>query len=125
MQNSTDLITVLSADNRVLYQSPSIEGVLGYTPAEVTGEPFASLLHPSEQGRLLMRLSEGAAGARSHPEPIECLLAHRDGGLRQFEILHTNLLDDAPSAASSSMRATSPNARRSRSSSPTRRSTIR
>jgi diguanylate cyclase (GGDEF)-like protein/PAS domain S-box-containing protein len=94
VQNSTDLITVLSADNTVLYQSPSIEVVLGYTPAEVTGEPFASLLHPSEQGRLLMRLGEGVAGARSHPEPIECLLAHRDGGLRHFEIVYTNLLDD-------------------------------
>ena len=41
-----------------------------------------------------MRLTDGAAGARSHPEPIECLLAHRDGSLRHFEILHTNLLDD-------------------------------
>ena len=94
VQNSTDLITVLAADGIVLYQSPSIEPVLGYSADEVTGRPFASLLHPSEQGRLLLRLTDGAAGARSHPEPIECLLAHRDGSLRHFEILHTNLLDD-------------------------------
>jgi diguanylate cyclase (GGDEF)-like protein/PAS domain S-box-containing protein len=94
VQNSTDLITVLAVDGTVQYQSPSIEAVLGYSPEEVTGRSFASLLHPSEQGRLLLRLTDGAAGGRSHPEPIECLLAHRDGSLRHFEILHTNLLDD-------------------------------
>jgi diguanylate cyclase (GGDEF)-like protein/PAS domain S-box-containing protein len=94
VQNSTDLITVLASDGTVLYQSPSIEAVLGYTAEEVMGRPFASLLHASEQGRVLLRLTDGAAGARSHPEPIECLLAHRDGTLRNFEILHTNLLDD-------------------------------
>jgi diguanylate cyclase (GGDEF)-like protein/PAS domain S-box-containing protein len=95
VQNSTDLITVLAADGTVLYQSPSIEAVLGYSPEEVTGRSFAMLLHASERGRLLLRLTEGAAGARSRPELIECMLAHRDGSPRHFEILHTNLLDDA------------------------------
>jgi diguanylate cyclase (GGDEF)-like protein/PAS domain S-box-containing protein len=94
VQNSTDLITVLSSDGTVLYQSPSIEAALGYIPEEVTGRSFALLLHASEQGRLLRRLTDGAAGGRSHAEPIACLLAHRDGSLRHFEILHTSLLDD-------------------------------
>jgi diguanylate cyclase (GGDEF)-like protein/PAS domain S-box-containing protein len=94
VQNSTDLITVLAADGNVLYQSPSIEAVLGYRAEEVTGRSFAALLHPAEHSRLLRRLTEGAAGERDRPEPIECLLAHRDGSLRHFEILHTNLLDD-------------------------------
>ncbi len=94
VQNSSDLITVLSSDSTVLYQSPSIEGVLGYTPDEVTGRSFADLLHPSEQGRILIRLTEGAGGTRSQAEPIECLLAHRDGSLRHFEILHNDLTGD-------------------------------
>jgi diguanylate cyclase (GGDEF)-like protein/PAS domain S-box-containing protein len=94
VQNSSDLITVLSGDSTVLYQSPSIEAVLGYTADEVTGRSFAELLHPSEQGRILLRLNDGAASARSRPEPIECLLADRDGALRHFEILLTDLIDD-------------------------------
>ena len=91
VQNSTDLITVLGADNTILYQSPSIERVLGYTADEVTGRSFEELLHPDEQGRLLRRLNDGAGG---RDEVIECLLRHQDGSLRHFEILHTDLLAD-------------------------------
>ncbi len=94
VQNSSDLITVLSDDNTILYQSPSIERVLGYTPDEVTGRPFAELLHPDEQGRMLRRLTDGA-GANGRAEVIDCLLAHKDGGLRHFEILHADLLADS------------------------------
>ena len=91
--NATDLITVLRADNTIAYQSPSIERVLGYTADEVIGRSFETLLHPEEQGRLLRRLSDGA-GATGRPEVIECLLQSKDGELRYFEILHSNLLDD-------------------------------
>jgi diguanylate cyclase (GGDEF)-like protein/PAS domain S-box-containing protein len=91
--NATDLITVLRADNTIAYQSPSIERVLGYTADEVIGTSFESLLHPEEQGRMLRRLSDGA-GATGRPDVIECLLQTKDGELRYFEILHSNLLDD-------------------------------
>ena len=84
---------MLDADNTVLYQSPSIERVLGYTAEEVTGRPFAQLLHSDEQGRLLRRLTDGA-GATGRTEVIDCLLAHKDGSLRHFEILHADLLTD-------------------------------
>ena len=93
VQNSSDLITVLDSANTVLYQSPSIERVLGYTVEEVTGRPFEELLHPDEQGRLLRRLTDGA-GATGRSEVIDCLLAHKDGSLRHFEILHADLLSD-------------------------------
>ncbi len=94
VQNSSDLITVIDADNTILYQSPSIERVLGYTVDEVTGRPFEQLLHPDEQGRLLRRLTDGA-GATGRAEVIDCLLAHKDGSLRHFEILHADLLGDS------------------------------
>jgi diguanylate cyclase (GGDEF)-like protein/PAS domain S-box-containing protein len=93
VQNSSDLISVLGADNTILYQSPSIERVLGYTPEEVTGRSFADLLHPDEQGRLLRRLTDGAA-AGGRAEVIECILQHKDGSLRHFEILQADLLAD-------------------------------
>jgi diguanylate cyclase (GGDEF)-like protein/PAS domain S-box-containing protein len=94
VQNSNDLITVLSAENTIIYQSPSIERVLGYTAEEVTGRSFAELLHPDEQGRLLRRLTDGA-GALGRDEVIDCLLAHKDGTLRHFEVLQTDLLGDS------------------------------
>jgi diguanylate cyclase (GGDEF)-like protein/PAS domain S-box-containing protein len=93
VQNSSDLITVLGAGNEIVYQSPSIERTLGYTVAEVVGRPLDDLLHPEEHGRLLRRLNDGERAA-SRSEPIDCLLRHKDGTLRHFEILHTDLTSD-------------------------------
>jgi diguanylate cyclase (GGDEF)-like protein/PAS domain S-box-containing protein len=93
VQNSSDLITVLDSDAAVVYQSPSIERVLGYRAEEIVGMPFETLLHPSEKRRFLRRLMDGAID-RDQPEAIECSLQHKDGSLRHFEVLHTNLLDD-------------------------------
>jgi diguanylate cyclase (GGDEF)-like protein/PAS domain S-box-containing protein len=94
IQHASDLITVLDADATVVYQSPSIERVLGYTPDEIVGERFDHLLDRSEKSRLLHLLADGAAYAGSDTEVLECSLRHRDGSLRQFEVLHTNLLQD-------------------------------
>jgi diguanylate cyclase (GGDEF)-like protein/PAS domain S-box-containing protein len=94
VQHASDLITVLDADATVVYQSPSIERVLGYTPEEIVGERFDNLLDRGEKSRLLHLLADGAAYAGSETEVLECSLRHRDGSMRQFEVLHTNLLQD-------------------------------
>jgi diguanylate cyclase (GGDEF)-like protein/PAS domain S-box-containing protein len=91
---SSDLITVLDSDARIVYQSPSIERVLGYTPDEVVGTSFARLLPAGEQGRLLHLLDGAADYDGGGTEVLECALRHRDGDALQFEIQHTNLLDD-------------------------------
>jgi diguanylate cyclase (GGDEF)-like protein/PAS domain S-box-containing protein len=93
VQHSTDLITVLDADATIVYQSPSVERVLGFAADELIGGSVEALLHPNEQRRLMLRLADGIA-ARDQPELIECTLRDRDGNARQFEILATNLLDD-------------------------------
>jgi len=94
VQHSSDLITVLDSDATVIYQSPSIERVLGYTPDEVVGTRFDRLLEPGEEGRLLHLLADGSAYAGGPTEPLECSIRHKDGSTRHFEILHTNLIDD-------------------------------
>ena len=93
VQHSSDLISVIDEGSTIVYQSPSIEAVLGYDADEVIGRSFTELLHPSEQGRLLRRLADGS-WARSATEPIDCLLATKDGALRHFEILATDLRAD-------------------------------
>jgi diguanylate cyclase (GGDEF)-like protein/PAS domain S-box-containing protein len=94
VQHASDLITVLDADATIVYQSPSIERVLGYAPTEVVGTRFDRLLAHDESNRLLRLLADGAAYAGSETEVLECTLRHTDGTLRQFEVLHTNLLED-------------------------------
>jgi diguanylate cyclase (GGDEF)-like protein/PAS domain S-box-containing protein len=95
VQHASDLITVLDADATIVYQSPSIERVLGHAPAEVVGTRFDRLLDPDEKSRLLQLLADGGAYAGSETEVLECSLRHQDGSMRQFEVLHTNLLEDA------------------------------
>jgi diguanylate cyclase (GGDEF)-like protein/PAS domain S-box-containing protein len=94
VQRSSDLITVVGPDATITYQSPSSERVLGYTPEELVGTRFDRLVVQGDADRLLRVLADGSAYARRDGEVIECVLRHRDGGERQFEIMHTNLLDD-------------------------------
>jgi diguanylate cyclase (GGDEF)-like protein/PAS domain S-box-containing protein len=90
---SSDLITVVAADGMVLYQSPSIERVLGYATEEITGTRFDDLVHEAERAHLLAVLSKGRQ-PDSGPEAVDCRLRHKDGRWLQFEVLHTNLLED-------------------------------
>jgi diguanylate cyclase (GGDEF)-like protein/PAS domain S-box-containing protein len=94
VQHSSDLITVVGPDATIAYQSPSSEHVLGYSPEELLGTRFDRLVAPDDAGHLLRLLADGAGYARGDGEVIECVLCHRDGSLRQFEVLHNNLLDD-------------------------------
>ena len=94
VQNSSDLITVVGPDATITYQSPSSEHVLGYRPEELVGTRFDRLIPQEDAGGLLRLLADGPAYARGDGQVIECTLRHRDGDLRQFEILHTNLVDD-------------------------------
>jgi diguanylate cyclase (GGDEF)-like protein/PAS domain S-box-containing protein len=94
VQHASDLITVVGEDATIAYQSPSSERVLGYSPEELLGTRFDRLVVPEDAGRLLRLLGDGAAYPRRDGEVIECTLRHCDGSLRQFEILHTNLLAD-------------------------------
>jgi diguanylate cyclase (GGDEF)-like protein/PAS domain S-box-containing protein len=94
VQNSSDLITVVGPDATITYQSPSSEHILGYHPDELLGTRFDRLVAEEDAGRLLQLLADGSAYARRDGQVIECTLRHRDGEVRQFEILHTNLLGD-------------------------------
>ncbi len=92
--HSSDLICVLGADATIEYQSPSSLRVLGYSPEELVGTRFDRLLAPGEGGRVLHVLADGPASPAHEGDVLECTMLHRDGSPRQFEILHSNLLDN-------------------------------
>ena len=95
--HSSDLITVLDAHGTVTYQSPSVERVLGYRVGEIEGHDFARLLAESDRPRLaqiVAGVGEAYVGGGSETHVIECSLRHRDGTWLQFEVQHTDLLQD-------------------------------
>jgi diguanylate cyclase (GGDEF)-like protein/PAS domain S-box-containing protein len=95
--HSSDLITVLDAHGVVTYQSPSVERVLGYRVDEIEGRDFARLLAESDRPRLaqiVAGVGEAYVGGGSETHVIECSLKRRDGTWLQFEVQHTDLLQD-------------------------------
>jgi diguanylate cyclase (GGDEF)-like protein/PAS domain S-box-containing protein len=94
VQHSSDLITVLAPDATIAYQSPAIERVLGWTPEEVMGRRIDELVDKNDNSRLLRLIADGNEAPVAGSQTLECSLAHRDGGTRQFEVLFTNLTHD-------------------------------
>jgi diguanylate cyclase (GGDEF)-like protein/PAS domain S-box-containing protein len=95
--HSSDLITVLDAHGVVTYQSPSIQRVLGYRADEIEGTEFANLLRKSDRPRLaqiVAGIGEAYVGGGAETHVIECSLRHRDGAWLEFEVQHTDLLQD-------------------------------
>ena len=48
IQNSSDLITILSEEGTILYTSPSIERILGYSPKELVGHSVLEYIAPED-----------------------------------------------------------------------------
>ena len=95
VQHASDLITVVGPDATITYQSPSSEHVLGYHARRAARNALRPPRRPRGRGRACCGCSPTARPTRGRDgRLIECTLRHRDGSLRQFEILHTNLLDD-------------------------------
>jgi len=90
--HSSDLITVLAAGGEISYLSPSVERLLGYGADELNGTSFLSLVAAADRGRIAHVLEPFGPEADSHT--LECTLVHRDGTALEFEIRHSNLVDD-------------------------------
>ncbi|MDQ3256242.1 MAG: DUF4118 domain-containing protein [Acidobacteriota bacterium] len=93
IEHSSDVITVLDADGRVLYKSPSIRHWRGFEPSELIGQQVRDFVHADD----LAAFEEGFAFNLSQPGvPIkfECRLRHKDGSWRHVEGTSVNLLTD-------------------------------
>jgi PAS domain S-box-containing protein len=93
MENVQDMVAILTADARFVWESPSTERILGYSPAELTGRSALEMVHPADRrdaGSLLQStvhtpLATGRLCYR---------IRHRDGSWRTMEAAGKNLLDD-------------------------------
>jgi len=92
VQNSSDVITVLGADGTIIYESSSIERILGYTPEELTGKNVLALIYPEDLPAVLKVLNE-VIEAPETPLHAAYRFQHRDGSWRYLESIGTNLLD--------------------------------
>jgi PAS domain S-box-containing protein len=85
IENASDVITILSADGTSLYESPSVERVLGRTPEEIVGTRSFALVHPDDVEGVEATFAAIVAG--EEPGPTEFRLRHLDGSWRTVEAI--------------------------------------
>lgn len=93
VQNSSDVVTLVDVDTTIVYQTPSVERVIGYDPAELVGVKLTELLHPEDVPRALAFFSE-AMRRPGVTAPVEWRVQHRDGSWLHLETIGNNLLHD-------------------------------
>ena len=90
-ENSLDILCIISREGRLLYVSPSVERVLGYTPEEMRGENAFARVHAED----LPRAHEAFQLALGYPErtvKIQLRYKNRAGEWRRLELVGKNRL---------------------------------
>jgi len=93
IEHSSDVVSVIGIDARLIYVGPSVSRVLGYAPQDLEGRSILDLIHADDHA--VMR--QGMRDAMAHPgQPItvEYRLQHADGSWRWMEGVGTNLLHE-------------------------------
>ena len=93
VQHSSDVVTLLQADRRIVYQSPAVEVVLGRTADSLLGHHLGEIVHPDDLVPAQSKLMEVASGGIGTTTTLECRVAHADGHWRTVDAVITNLLD--------------------------------
>jgi diguanylate cyclase (GGDEF)-like protein/PAS domain S-box-containing protein len=91
---SSDAITLLGTDLRVMYQSPAVVEILGRSPTELLGSSLEDLVHDDDLSFAQEQLSKVLSGGLGSTTEFEIRAAHTDGQWRTLNIVVTNLFDE-------------------------------
>jgi len=95
IESSSDIITVLEADGTIVYESPSIQRLLGYAPSELVGERASGLLHRDDLDAFQARFEQAMEASSKAPVVSPPLRFRTQGGeWRWLESVFTNSLRD-------------------------------
>ncbi len=92
LENSTDLIAVMSAEGKIVYGSPSCGRVLGQGTRDLTGTDISEFVHPADAAKLLRVATQAATVAGL--STMELRFRQQDGSWGVLESSVRNLLDD-------------------------------
>lgn len=90
-ENAADMIALVDAKGRRLYNSPAYEKVLGYSPAELSETSAFEQIHPDDRYRVL----EAAREVRETGigQQLEYRIQHKDGTWRVLESTSSPIRD--------------------------------
>ncbi len=93
-ENASDGITVLDADGRIIYMTPSAERLLGYKPEEMIGRHAGDFIRPEDVAPLTDKIRR----ALENPEEVQTIrvrVRRRDGSTIDVEAVGRRLRDPA------------------------------
>lgn len=85
IEETNDIISVVDTDGRFQYQSPSIERILGHSPADTIGEFAWEYIHPDDSDEVKTAFTSWVTTDQASLEPIEYRARHADGSWRWME----------------------------------------
>ncbi len=84
IENITDIISILAPDGTVIYESPSVEAILGYTPEELIGQNAFDFVHPQDTDQVIEYFNTAISGVKP-AFPLEYRFRHKDNSWRSME----------------------------------------
>lgn len=84
VEHANDMITVLSADGMIRFETPSVRRILGYEPREIVGERLFDRVHPDDVAEL-KRSFEYVAANPGQVVTNQYRFQHKNGSWRTLE----------------------------------------
>jgi PAS domain S-box-containing protein len=91
-ENAADMIAVVDVEGRRLYNSPSYEKILGYTPQDLEGTLSFEQIHADDRERVLKAAQE--AREKGVGQSVEYRMRHKNGSWRSLESKASTILND-------------------------------
>ncbi|HUG15824.1 MAG TPA: PAS domain S-box protein [Thermomicrobiales bacterium] len=93
VQNATDVTTIIDEDGIILYESPSVEGILGHIADALVGTNSFSHIHPDDTYVVRETMRHAVADPASQAL-VSYRFRHADGSWRWLEASARSLVDD-------------------------------
>jgi PAS domain S-box-containing protein len=92
-ENAADMIALVDATGRRLYNSPAYEKILGYSSEELQATSAIEQIHPDDRPRVLQAAEKARRSGQS--ERVEYRILHKDGSWRTLESTASAIRDSA------------------------------
>ena len=94
IENASDVITTISGQATILYQSPSIKRLLGYAPEEMLGRNALEYIHPDDHPPVVAAIRQVISEPNGVAQ-VEFRFRHKDGVWRVLQSVGRNCTEDA------------------------------
>lgn len=94
VSNSTDILTLMDSDGRIMYESPSFFRQFGYNQSDVIGKIAFEFVHPDDVQSIILTFSKTVEEENSNSTTV-FRFKHKDGHYITLEGVGNNLLHDS------------------------------